>query len=60
MMVKTKSSRCESGCQHNLNLDLSKQTKKKKSFFEYIFLKKLVTIITNKTPAKAKHSNYGP
>ena len=35
-----------------------KQTKNKKSFY-WIFLKKLGIIITNKTPAKSKHSNYG-
>ena len=34
------------------------QTKNKKSF-HWIFLKKLGTIITTKTPAKSKHSNYG-
>ena len=27
MMVKAMSNRCESGCQHNLNLDLSDQPK---------------------------------
>ena len=36
-----------------------KQTKNKKKFY-WIFLKKLGTIITNKSPAKLKHSNYGP
>ena len=36
-----------------------KQTKNKKSF-RWIFFKKLGTIVTNKTPAKLKHSNYGP
>ena len=37
-----------------------KQTKNKKYFY-WIFLKKKIgTIITNKTPAKSKHSNYGP
>ena len=35
-----------------------KQTKKK--FFYWIFLKKLGTIVTNKTLAKSEHSNYGP
>ena len=33
--------------------------KNKKSFY-WMFLWKLGTIITNKTPAKSKHSNYGP
>ena len=36
-----------------------KQTKNKKYFY-WIFLKKLGTIITNKTPAKLKHSKHGP
>ena len=36
-----------------------KQTKSKNSFY-CIFLKKLGTIITNKTSAKLKHSKYGP
>ena len=36
-----------------------KQTKNKKSFY-WIFLKKLGTIITNKTSAKLQHSNYEP
>ena len=35
-----------------------KQIKNKKSFY-WIFLKKLGIIITNKSPAKSKHSNYG-
>ena len=37
----------------------TKQTKNKKSIY-WIFLKKLGTILTNKTPAKSQHSNYGP
>ena len=36
-----------------------KWTKKKKPFY-WIFPKKLGTVVTNKTPAKSKHSNYGP
>ena len=40
MMVKTKSNRCEFGCQYHLNLDLSDQSrpKTKNLFIEY-FLK---------------------
>ena len=41
-----------------------KQTKNKKPiiwiFENWIFLKKLGTIINNKTPSKSKHSNYEP
>ena len=37
----------------------SKQIENKKSCY-WIFLKKLGAIITNKPPAKSKHSNYGP
>ena len=42
----------------------AKQTKHKKSYYSIHtiihFLKTLGTIMTNKTPAKLKHSSYGP
>ena len=42
-------------------LDLLDQSRPKtKKCFYWIFLKKLGNIIINKTPAKSRHSNYGP
>ena len=38
----------------------TKQTRNKKSFYQIFLAEKLVTIITNKTPAKTKYANYGP
>ena len=43
-----------------IRLKQTKHIKSKTKSFYWIFLKKLGTIITNKTPAKSKHSNYGP
>ena len=59
--AKYKSTQIWNELKQHLNLDLLDQSrpKTKKSFF-WIFLKILGTIITNKTPAKSKHSNYGP